>query len=145
MKEYRIVVTKEAWRDSPINMFTGEAYNYSSILNNALNMNDDEVVYFYNARGAKEREFDVLKNDFGWNNMPFSKLEQNMVFLLIMAMYKNLYTHIIINFSATVKFLSPNFKIKKFIFCFICNPAKWVKTGRIYYLRVYGNIAFKIE
>ena len=94
LKEYRLVITKEARRDGQINMFTGEAYNYSSILTNDFEMTDDEVVYFYNARGAKEREFDVLKNDFGWNNMPFSKLEQNTVFLLIMAMCKNLYTHI---------------------------------------------------
>ena len=143
LKEYRLVVTKEARKDGQINMFTGEACNYSSILTNDFEMTDDEVVFFYNARGAEEREFDVLKNDFGWNNMPFSKLEQNTVFLLIMAMCKNLYTHIIEKFSALVRFLSPNFRIKKFIFRFICNPAKWVKTGRGYKLRLYGEIAFK--
>ncbi len=143
LKEYRIVVTKEARRDGQINMFTGEAYNYSVILTNDFEMTDNEVVFFYNARGAKEREFDVLKNDFGWNNMPFSKLEQNTVFLLIMAMCKNLYAHIIEKFSKIIKYLSPNFRIKKFIFRFICNPAKWVKTGRGYKLRLYGDIAFK--
>lgn len=143
LKEYRIVVTKEVRRDGQINMFTGEAYNYSVILTNDFEMTDDEVVFFYNARGAKEREFDVLKNDFGWNNMPFSKLEQNTVFLLIMAMCKNLYTHIIEKFSASVKSLASNFRIKKFIFRFVCIPAKWVKTGGSYKLRLYGDIAFK--
>lgn len=91
LKKYRIVVTKEARRDGQINMFTGEAYNYSPILTNDFEMTDDEIVYFYNARGAQEREFDVLKNDFGWNNMPFSKLEQNSVFLIITAMCRNLF------------------------------------------------------
>ena len=124
-------------------MFTGEAYNYSPILTNDFKMTDDEVVYFYNARGAQEREFDVLKNDFGWNKMPFSKLEQNTVFLLLMAMCKNVYVHIIEKFASKVKFLSPNFRIKKFIFRFICIPAKWIKTGRMDKLRIYGNIAFK--
>jgi hypothetical protein len=143
LKEYRLVVTKEARKDGQINMFTGEACIYSSILTNDFEMTDDEVVFFYNARGAEEREFDVLKNDFGWNSMPFSKLEQNTVFLLIMAMCKNLYTHIIEKFSALVKFLSPNFRIKKFIFRFICVPSKWVKTGRGYKLRLYGDIAYK--
>jgi hypothetical protein len=38
-------------------------------------------VFFYNARGGEEKEFDVVKNDFGWNKMPFSKMEQNAVFL----------------------------------------------------------------
>lgn len=143
LKEYRIVVTKEVRRDGQINLFTGEAYNYSSILTNDFEITDDEVVYFYNARGAQEREFDVLKNDFGWNNMPFSKLEQNTVFLLIMAMCKNLYLHIIKKFSERVNFLSSNFRIKKFIFRFICIPGKWIKTGRYNTLRIYGSIAFK--
>lgn len=143
LKEYRLVVTKEARRDGQINIFTGEAYNYSPIMTNDLEMTDDEVVLFYNARGAEEREFDILKNDFGWDKMPFSKLEQNTVFLLIMAMCRNLYAHIIEKFSQKVKFLSPNFRIKKFIFRFICIPAKWVCSGRMIKLRMYGEIAFK--
>ena len=143
LKEYRIVVTKQVRKDGQINMFTGEAYNYSPILTNDFEMTDDEVVLFYNARGAQEREFDELKNDFGWNNMPFSKLEQNTAFLLIMAMCKNLYVHIITKFSTLVKFLSPNFRIKKFIFRFICIPAKWVWNGRERKLRIYGQVAFK--
>jgi hypothetical protein len=143
LKKYRVVVTKEARKDGQINMFTGEAYNYSPVLTNDFEMTDDEIVQFYNARGAQEREFDELKNDFGWNNMPFSKLEQNTVFLLIMAMCKNLYVHIITKFSAIVEFLSPNFRIKKFIFRFICIPAKWIYNGRERKLRMYGKLAFK--
>jgi transposase len=143
LKEYRLVVTKEARRDGQINIFTGEAYNYSPILTNDFEMTDDEVVYFYNARGTEEREFDILKNDFGWKRMPFSKLEQNTVFLLIMAMCRNLYAHIIEKFSRKVKFLSSNFRIKKFIFRFICIPAKWIRSGRMTKLRLYGEIAFK--
>lgn len=143
LNEYRLVVTKEARRDGQINIFTGEAYNYSPVLTNDFEMTDDEVVYFYNARGAEEREFDILKNDFGWNRMPFSKLEQNTVFLLIMAMCRNLYAHIIEKFSQKVEFLSPNFRIKKFIFRFICIPAKWICSGRMTKLRLYGEIAFK--
>lgn len=112
-------------------------------MTNDLEMTDDEVVLFYNARGAEEREFDILKNDFGWDKMPFSKLEQNTVFLLIMAMCRNLYAHIIEKFSQKVKSLSPNFRIKKFIYRFICIPAKWVYSGRMTKLRLYGEIAFR--
>jgi hypothetical protein len=143
LKEYRIVVTKQARKDGQMNIFTGEAYNYSPILTNDFEMTDDEVVQFYNARGTQEREFDELKNDFGWNNMPFSKLEQNTAFLLIMAMCKNLYVYIITKFSTVVKCLSPNFRIKKFIFRFICIPAKWIRSGRERKLRIYGQVAFK--
>ncbi len=143
LKEYRLVVTKEPRRDGQINAFTGEACVYSSILTNDFDMADDEVVFFYNARGAKEREFDILKNDFGWDKMPFSKLEQNTVFLLIMAMCRNLFAHIIETFSKRVTFLSANFRIKKFIFRFICIPGKWVESGGQVKLRLFGSLDFR--
>ena len=143
LKQYRLVITKELRDDGQINMFTGEAYNYRGILTNDFESSNDEVVIFYNQRGAVEREFDVLKNDFGWNNMPFSKLEQNTVFLIITAMCRNLYEYIINEFSKIFKHLKPYYRIKKFIFRFICIPGKWVKTARTYKLRIYGHIAFK--
>ncbi len=98
---------------------------------------------FYKQRGAIEKEFDVLKNDFGWNNMPFSKLEQNTVFLIITAMCRNLYNYIINEFSKIFKHLKPYYRIKKFIFRFVCIPARWIKTARSHKLRIYGHIAFK--
>jgi len=143
LKEYRLVVTKEAKKDGQMDLFTGEACIYSSILTNDFEKSDNEVVFFYNQRGKQEREFDILKNDFGWNNMPFSKLEYNTVFLIITAICRNIYHYIITAFSKIYKNLSPKFRIKKFIFRFICIPAKWIKSGRIYKLRVYGNLYFK--
>lgn len=143
LKEYRIVVTKEKKVDGQINMFTNEAFVYSCIMTNNFEKTDDDVVFFYNQRGKAEREFDVLKNDFGWDSMPFSKLEQNTVFLLFTAMCRNIYNYIIHKFSGIYKHLNVNFRIKKFIFRFICIPAKWIKHARGKYLRVYGNLAFK--
>jgi len=140
---YRLVVTKVKRSDGQINLYTGEACNYSAILTNDQDKSDDEVVDFYNQRGAAEKEFDVLKNDFGWNNMPFSKLEFNTVFLIFSAICRNIYNEIINVFSQKVEGLLPIFRIKKFIFRFICIPAKWIKTGRTYKLRLYGEIAFK--
>jgi hypothetical protein len=143
LKQYRLVITKEPRDDGQINMFTGEAFNYRGILTNDFESTDDQVVIFYNQRGATERQFDILKNDFGWNNMPFSKIEQNTVFLLITSMCRNLYQYIITQFSKIFKYLKPTFRIKKFIFRFICIPAKWVISGRTKTLRLYGQLAFK--
>ena len=143
LKEYRIVVTKEQSIDGQINMFTNEACVYGCIMTNNFEQSDDEVVFFYNQRGAAEQEFDVVKNDFGWNQMPFSRLEQNTVFLLFTAMCRNLYNYIIHRFSLIYKHLNENFRIKKFIFRFICIPAKWIKHARKNHLRIYGNIAYK--
>jgi len=140
---YRLVVTKIARKDHQIDLFSGEAYNYYCIITNDDDKTEDEVVFFYNQRGGGEKEFDVLKNDFGWNHMPFSKLEQNTVFLIFTAMCKNLYEYIITLFSQKYEGLAPTFRIKKFIFRFITISAKWVKNSRTWKLRIYGKINFK--
>lgn len=129
--------------DKQIDLFTNEACNYSAILTNDYEMTKDEVAPFYNQRGAIEKEFDVLKNDFGCNNLPFSKLEQNTVFLFFTAICRNLYEHIISLFSLKFKNLNSSFRIKKFIFRFITIPAKWIKNARQFKLKVYGNLHFK--
>ena len=143
LKPYRFVVTKEARRDGQINLFTGEACKYSVIITNDGDMTMDQVVFYYNKRGAIEKEFDILKNDFGWSKLPFSKLEQNLVYLQIMVICRNLYHFLIQLFSKRFKGLSPNFRIKKFIFRFIAIPAKWIKSSRQDKLRVYVDIHFK--
>lgn len=143
LNEYRLVVTKQVRDDRQLNVFTKEAFNYSCILTNDDEKTDDQVVQFYNQRGKQEREFDILKNDFIWDKMPFSKLEQNTVFLIITAICRNLYNHIITTFSKKYKGLQATDRIKKFIFRFICIPAKWVKCSRGWKLRLYGQIGFK--
>jgi len=140
LKEYKLVVTKQLRRDGQMNLFTGEACNYSPILTSDFKKSDDEVVIFYNQRGKQEREFDILKNDFIWDKLPFSKLEQNTVFFIITAMCRNLFTYIIEKFSNLCKNLKPHYRLKKFIFRFICIPAKWVINGRQKKLRLYGHL-----
>lgn len=143
LRKYKLVVTKEPRRDGQLNIFTGEACVYSHIITNDFDKTDNEIVIFYNQRGKQEREFDILKNDFAWNKMPFSKLEQNTVYLILTALCKNIYNYIITEFSKRFKTLSPHFRIKKFIFRFICIPAKWIRTGRVNKLRLYGSVAYK--
>lgn len=143
LKKYRLIVTKEKRRDGQVNLFTSEAFLYSSIMTNDTEKSMDEVVCFYNERGATEREFEVLKYDFGWNKLPFSLLSQNNAYLLITAICKNIYHYLIQFFSKKVSTLKPTFRLKKFIFRFVTIPAKWVKHSRQTYLKIYGEIAFK--
>lgn len=126
-----------------MDLFTGEVYIYNAILTDDFEKSNDEDVFFYNQRGKTERVFYVIRNDFAWNCLPFSKLEQNSVYLILMAICKNIYNYIIGKFSKKYKHPSEKFRIKKFIFCFICIPAKWIKTARTNKLRIYGNLYFK--
>lgn len=143
LKEYRLIITKEKRRDGQVNLFTSEAFLYSTIVTNDKEKSMDEVVCFYNERGAIEREFEVLKYDFGWNKLPFSKLSQNNVYLIITAICKNIYHYLIQYFSKKVSNLKPTFRLKKFIFRFITIPAKWITHSRQKFLKIYGEIAFK--
>lgn len=143
LRPYRLVVKKTKKQHGQLNLFTGEAADYGVIITNDYSMSEKQILHFYNQRGASERELDVLKNDFGWDKIPFSKLEYNTVYLLACAMCRNLYAYIIGMFSKRVDNLSAEFRIKKFIFRFICIPAKWIKTGRSFKLRIYGHLHFK--
>ncbi|MCF6167326.1 MAG: IS1380 family transposase, partial [Lutibacter sp.] len=88
-------------------------------------------------------QFDVIKNDFGWNHMPFSHLNTNTVFLYLMAMCKNIYHIIIQRFSKIFEGLNPTNRMKKFLFRFIILPAKWTRRSRQDVLRVYGEIRYR--
>jgi hypothetical protein len=140
---FRLVIKKTLRDDGQYNLFTGEAFNYTAIITLDKDMSKKEVFDFYNQRGAAEREFDVLKNDFGWKKLPSSNIAHNNVYLILTAMCRNIYEHIICIFSNKFKNLKSNFRIKKFIFRFISIPAKWIKSGRTNKLKIYGDIYFK--
>jgi hypothetical protein len=137
---YRLVVKRKLKEDGQYDVFTQDAYEYRAILTNNNDYTAKQIALFYNHRGNMEKQFDILKNDFGWNNMPFSKLQQNTVFLYMTAICRNLYNKIIHYFSGKIKNLKPNYRIKKFLFRFIIIPAKWVRRGRQTKLNLYGKI-----
>ena len=61
-------------------------------------MSDQQVMEFYNQRDSSEKIFDEMNNDFGWANLPFSFLEHYTVYMLIMAMCRNIYLYILEKF-----------------------------------------------
>lgn len=141
-EEYRLVVKRKPKKDGQYELFTQDAYEYRAILTNNKHYSACEIVLFYNHRGNMEKQFDILKNDFGWNQMPFSSLQNNTVFLYMTAICRNLYNKLIDYFSKKTKVLKPTYRIKKFLFRFIILPAKWIKRARQYQLQLYGQIHF---
>jgi hypothetical protein len=141
-RQYRLIVKRKLKEDGQLNLFTQDAYEYRAILTNNTILSALEIARFYNHRGNMEKQFDILKNDFGWNHMPFSIMKNNTVFLYLTAICRNLYYHIIHYFSKRVNTLKPTFRVKNFLFRFIILPAKWIKRSRQYQLRIYGKINF---
>jgi hypothetical protein len=141
-KEYRLIVKRKLKEDKQLDIFTQNAYEYRAILTNNFKLSTKEIAQFYNHRGNMEKQFDILKNDFGWDHMPFSTLQSNNVFLYITAICRNLYRKIIAYFSVRIKSLKPTYRVKKFLFRFIILPAKWIKRSRQIKLRIYGTVNF---
>lgn len=138
-KTYRYVITKEKKDDTQADLFTGDNFTYRAIMTNNQEMTDVEVVEFYNDRGESERLFDEMNNDFLWKKMPFSFLHENTVFLIIMAICRNLFHFLTDLISNKVDFIEPNFRLKKFIFRFMVVPSKWIKRGRQQVLKLFST------
>jgi hypothetical protein len=134
---YRLVVSRIKRRDGQTGLFTGDAYTYRAILTNDYQWNPEQIVSFYNQRGSAERTFDAMNNDFGWAKLPCSFLKENTSFMILTALYANLYHFILTNFSEKLSWVQESFRLKKFIFRFITVAAKWIKTGRQYVLKLY--------
>lgn len=96
---------------------------------------------FYNQRGAKERIFDEMNNDFGWNHLPKSFMAENAVFLLLTALIRNFYKKLMQHSSMKAFGLKATSRLKAFVFRFVSIPAKWLRTVRQHILNVYTGIA----
>jgi len=137
-KDYRYVISREKNTDGQCNLFSGDRYVYRAIMTNDNEKTDLEVVLFYNDRGQSERLFDEMNNDFNWNRLPFSFLHENSVFMIIMAMCRNMYHFLLGYISKKVDFVKTNFRLKKFIFRFVVVPTKWVRQARQDILKVFS-------
>jgi hypothetical protein len=75
------VISRELKDDAQGNLFTKDNCVYRGILTNDYESTSEEVLRFYNQRGASENIFDVMNNDFCWNRLPFSFMNQNLIFM----------------------------------------------------------------
>ena len=108
-------------------------------------LTEKDIITFYNERGASEKNFDIQNNDFGWSHLPFSFMAENMVFMMVTAMLKNLYLYLVRHISDKVKPLKKTSRLKAFILHFVIVPAKWVRTGRQNVLNLYTNKTYYSE
>jgi len=127
--KYRYVVSREKNNTGQTNVFSNDDFTYRAILTTDNDSSTLEVIQYYNQRGAGEKIFDEMNNDFGWKNLPFSFLQENTVYMVLMAMCRNFYLIILKKISQKVTFIKSNFRLKKFIFRFVVVPFKWIKRG----------------
>lgn len=138
-KGYRLVIQRTHIEHEPDIFGDTFSYVYRCILTNDWEMSEKVIIEYYNQRGARERDFDAPNNDFGWSHLPCSFLNENTVFLLLMAMCKNFHTAILYEIGKVFYNIKPKHRLKKFIYRFISVPAKWVRTARTHVLRLFTD------
>lgn len=134
---YRLIVTRIKRSDRQGDLFGGGAYIWRAILSNDWSGSAEQIVTFYNKRGASERLFDVMNNDFGWAGLPCSFLAENTAYMILTALLHNFYRYLIGRYAERLSWLRPTYRLKKFIFRFISVPAKWIRSGRRSILKLY--------
>lgn len=137
-KVYRLVVQRQRRMDGGLDLWEGE-YTYRCILTNDYTSTARDIVEFYNMRGGKERIFDDMAGGFGWGRLPKSFMAENTVFLLLTALIRNFYKHVMQRLDVKKFGLKTTSRVKTFVFKFISVPAKWVRTSRQYVLNVYTS------
>ena len=77
--------------------------------------------------------------------MLFSLMAENMAFMMVTAMLKNIYLYLVRHISEKVKSLKKTSRLEAFILHFVSVPTKWVRTGRQNVLNLYTNKAYYSE
>ena len=144
-KTYRYVVSRERNKTGQTDLEFQDNFIYRAILTNDTVSCDKDVIEYYNQRGAAEKVFDEMNNDFGWKKLPFSFLEQNTVFMLVIAMCRNFYLHLLSVFSEKVSFVKTTYRLKKFIFRFVIVPFKWIRKSRQNILKLYTKKKYPLR
>lgn len=127
---HRIIAYRFANKTGQTSLLTNDAKNYLFIITNDYEISEQQAIEFYNKRGDSERVFDIQNNDFNWNSMPHSFLEENTVYLIIMAFAHIIYKYLLEFFSKVVNGLNKTSRLKKFIFLVINIVAKFTRSGR---------------
>lgn len=137
---FRVVVYRWPNKTGQLSTITADSNNYLFIITNDWERNEKSIIEIYNDRGNSERLFDMQNNDFNWKKMPFSFLEQNTVYLILMAICHVLYQWFIRVFSKSCDFLQPHHRLKKFTFRLVCIPGKVIRTGRRRIVKLFTSL-----
>lgn len=129
-----------AYRYKPqgqLSLLDKDGYRYAAVLTN------DEAdalgcIEFYNQRGCEgEHHFKELDYDFGWNRLPFDSFEMNTIYLYfttVAYLLFNIFKH---RYATKTTLVKAAMRLKNFILHFVTLPAKWIKTGRRYLLKIF--------
>jgi hypothetical protein len=86
----------------------------------------------YNKRGASEREFEYMKNDFAWKYPPFQHMNENAVFLIATAFANNVMRAMVMKFKKTMTHLRFEARLPDFMANFILVSITYINNGYLF-------------
>lgn len=133
--DYRLVVMRAKLDEHkmPTKWTSHEGYAYRIVITNDWDSSAEEIMKFHNARGAVERSYDVLKNNFGFRLPPFSNMNENSVFMLIAALTNNVYQALIAWVNNDIKELSPVSRLRDFTRYFMSVSLEIIKGTAVFH------------
>lgn len=124
---------KGRYGKTPTTWNYGGQYAYKLIITNDRSSSAKEIVEFYNQRGTSEKNFDVLKNDFGWKLPPFSTMNENAVFLIIAALTNNIFEALKVKFKKKIKNIRLSARLREFIYVFMSVACEISQSECVFY------------
>lgn len=92
-----------------------DGYLYKFIFTNDFDSPGEKLIKDYNVkRGNAERNFSVMKNDFGWRIPPFYYMNQNAVYLIMAALANNIYQSMVEIFNEQIPDINIKLRLPKF-------------------------------
>lgn len=126
---YEIVLYRYRTDDNRKALFEEMEWRTFAILTNDKKHTNKEIIEIYNKRGAVERNFDQLKNDFNWSHLPSSELKCNTVFMILTAMLRNIYAAFSRELAKCAEWKETS-RLKSFIYHFVTCPAQWIREEK---------------
>lgn len=137
-EKYRRIVAYRYQVKGQLQLGENKGYRYYAIITSDTEKTPLQVIEHYNQRGCDgEHHFKELDYDFNWNKLPFDTFEMNTVYMYAMTVAYLLYNITKQILSSKIGFVERNMRLKRFILHFVTLPAKWIKSGRRYILKIF--------
>ncbi|HXD92327.1 MAG TPA: hypothetical protein VNX01_03900 [Bacteroidia bacterium] len=107
-------------------------YKLKLLITNDFVKAPDRLILEYYKRGNAERKFDAMKNNFAWNLPPFSRMNENTVFMIMAAIANNVFRAMLTKFADKIKQLKKTFRLKEFIDVFIKAECEIIKNTYVF-------------
>lgn len=134
----RRVVAYRYKQKGQLDIFNNNGYRYYAIVTSDTKHTPLDCIETYNKRGCDgEHHFKEFDYDFNWNKLPFDNMEMNTVYMYAMLVAYLLFNAVKMAYAQKLSFVNPQMRLKSFILHFVTLPAKWIKTGRQWILKIF--------